>query len=117
MSISNALASVAVKDLDAAVAWYAAVIGQPGRRPMPEVAEWTFPRGGGLQVYLLPERAGHGSLTFAVDDLEAPVKKLSEMGVDVSQRSDSGRVRTLMVTDPDGNHVAFAQAIDAMLAR
>ena len=26
---------------------------------MPEVIEWQFERGGGLQVYQLPERAGH----------------------------------------------------------
>ena len=50
MPIDNVLASVAVKDLDAAVAWYAELLGSPGNRPMPEVAEGMFPRGGGLQV-------------------------------------------------------------------
>jgi hypothetical protein len=51
MSIDNALASVSVKNLQAAVAWYEQVLERPAdSRPMPEVAEWQFPRGGWLQV-------------------------------------------------------------------
>jgi hypothetical protein len=67
MSIKNALASVAVKDVNAAIDWYAKLLGkQPDSRPMPEVAEWKFERGGWLQIYQLPERAGSGSFTLAV---------------------------------------------------
>ena len=117
MTIDNVLASVAVIDLDKAVEWYAKLLDRPGNRPMPEVAEWTFPRGGGLQVYKLPERAGKGSLTFAVSDIEAAVAKLSSMKVDVSERSTNERVKTVMVVDPEGNHLAFAQVIDPTLAR
>jgi hypothetical protein len=39
MSIDNALASVAVKDLNIAAAWYAKLLGAEGKRPMPEVAD------------------------------------------------------------------------------
>ena len=71
MSIDNALASVAVKDLEAAVTWYEQLFQRPpDSTPMPEVAEWKFPRGGWLQVYQLPDRAGHGSFTLAVSDIE-----------------------------------------------
>ena len=117
MAIENALASVAVKDLDAAVDWYERVLGHPGSKPMPEVAEWRFPRGGCLQVYRLPERAGNGSFTLAVDDIDSVERQLAAIGIDTSQRSSSNRVDTLMVTDPDGNHVAFAEAHDPALAR
>ena len=117
MTIDNALASVAVKDLDRAVAWYAKLLGSTGKRPMPEVAEWTFPRGGGLQVYKGPDRAGHCSFTLAVSDIEEQVRKLEAMKVDASQRSSSDRVKTVMVNDPDGNSIAFAQALDPSLAR
>lgn len=116
MTIQNALASVAVRDLDSASAWYAQVLGCPGEFPMPEVAEWRFQRGGGLQVYALPERAGQGSFTLAVGDLDEVERKLSGMGVDTSKQASSDRVRTLMVTDPDGNHIAFAEAHDPRLA-
>lgn len=117
MSIDNALASVAVKDLDTSAAWYAKLLGTEGRRPMPEVAEWTFPRGGGLQVYQGPERAGNCSFTLAVSDLDEQLKNLSAMEVDISRRTATERVKTVMVRDPDGNSIAVAQALDPSLVR
>ena len=40
MSISNAIASVAVKDLKSASQWYERLFGRPpDSRPMPELAE------------------------------------------------------------------------------
>src|SRR6185312_13602236 len=85
MPIANALASVAVKDLDAAVAWYEKLLGRASSQPMPEVAEWRFDRGGGLQVYQLPERAGDGSFTLAVNALEEEVARLKSVGIDPGQ--------------------------------
>ena len=117
MSINNVLASVAVKDLKVASAWYEKLFGHPGTRPMPDLAEWQFPRGGWLQVYKLPERAGQGSFTLAVSDITAEIKKLDAMGVDTSQQSSDSKVKTVMVVDPDGNHIAFAEAADAKLAQ
>ena len=47
MAINNVLASVAVKDLKAAVPWYTKVLGhEADSTPMPEVAEWKFKDGG-----------------------------------------------------------------------
>ena len=117
MTIKNALASVAVKDLESAASWYEKLMGKPASRPMPEVAEWSFERGGGLQVYQLPERAGSGSFTLAVDNIEDHVAHLRRLNIDTTQRSSGPQVKTLMVTDPDGNHIAFAEAIDPTLAR
>lgn len=118
MSIDNALASVAVKDLKAAVAWYEQLLGRaPDSTPMPEVAEWKFPRGGWLQVYQLPERAGHGSFTLAVSDIEEVIAHAQGLGIDTSSKSSGPMVKTLMITDQDGNHIAFAEALDKGLAR
>jgi catechol 2,3-dioxygenase-like lactoylglutathione lyase family enzyme len=110
VSIENALASVAVKDLDVAEDWYTRLLGLAGSRPMNEVVEWKLPGGGGLQVYALAERAGRGSFTLVVRDLEAEIRKLDAMGVDTRQRTSTAQVKTVMVTDPDGNHVALAEA-------
>ena len=68
-------------------------------------------------MYHLPERAGNGSFTLAVDDIDSVESWLAAIGIDTSQRSSNDRVDTLMVTDPDGNHVAFAEAHDPALAR
>lgn len=53
MTIRNALASLAVRDIASARDWYQKLLGQKGSIPMPEVVEWTFPGGwwpAGLRV-------------------------------------------------------------------
>ena len=117
MPIENVLASVAVGDLDAAVKWYEKLLDMPASRPMAEVAEWRFPRGGGLQVYKLPERAGSGSVTLAVTAIEEQIARLDHLNIDTSHRTSNDKVKTVMITDPDGNHIAFAEAMDPKLAR
>ncbi|HST12819.1 MAG TPA: VOC family protein [Terriglobales bacterium] len=118
MSIENAIASIAVKDLGAAVAWYQRLLGRAADSvPMPEVAEWKFPRGGWLQVYLVPERAGNGSVTLAVNNIDQMVAHVEKLGIDTSQRTSGAKVKTLMIVDPEGNHIAFAEAIDRTIAR
>ena len=118
MRIQNAIASVAVKDLKAASAWYEKLLGQPADSlPMPEVAEWKFARGGWLQVYQQPDRAGGGSCTLAVTDIAGLTTHLQTLGIDTSDSNSGDMVKTVMITDPDGNHLAFAEAIDPTMAR
>ena len=83
---------------------------------MPEVAEWSFERGGSLQVYQLPELAGSGSFTLVVTSIEEQVTQLGKLNIDASERTSGVRVKTIMITDPDGNHIAFAEAVDSSLA-
>ena len=117
MKIQNAIASVAVKDLKAAAAWYEKILRRPAdSTPMPEVAEWKFERGGWLQVYQLPERAGHGSCTLAVDDVASVITHLQSLGIDTDNATSGAKVRTVMITDPDGNHLAFAEVSDQTMA-
>lgn len=118
MSIDNAIASIAVKNIASAVTWYEALLGRSAdSTPMPEVAEWKFPRGGWLQIYHLPERAGSGSCTLAVSNLEEVVAQVEKLGIDASQRGSGAQVKTLMIVDPDGNHIAFAEALDKSMAQ
>jgi predicted enzyme related to lactoylglutathione lyase len=118
MPINNVLARVAVKDLTHAAVWYARLLGRPAdSTPMPEVAEWKFAGGGWLQVYQLPERAGHGSFTLSVTDLDAVAAQVTALGVDTGNRMSGEKVRTMMITDPDGNHIAFAEASDKGIAQ
>jgi hypothetical protein len=117
MAIRNALASVAVRDMDIAVKCYEELLGKAASRSMREVAEWSFERGGGLQVYQLSDRAGCGSFTLAVSDIEAQISHLTRMNIDTAQRTSSEKVKTIMITDPDGNHIAFAEASDSSLVQ
>src|SRR5262245_35045556 len=117
MTIVNALASVAVRDLGASSQWYERFLG-PGSRPMPEVSEWQFERGGGLQVYELPERAGQCSCTLIVSDIDEIASRLRESRIaDDVEPARNDRVDTVMIRDPDGNSIAFAMPKDASLAR
>ena len=118
MPIRNALASLAVTDLDSALPWYERLLGRPAdSRPMAEVAEWKFDGGGWLQVYQRPKHAGLGSVTLAVSDLDEQERYLQQCDIVIGEKSAGPTVKTLMITDPAGNHIAFAQAIDPGIAQ
>lgn len=118
MEIGNVLASIAVKDLAAAMRWYERVLGRRAdSTPMPGVAEWKFPRGGWLQVYEMPERAGGGSCTLVTDDLKAVGTELRRLGLDIVDEMNSDKAKVIMVADPSGNLLAFAQPLDTGMAR
>lgn len=111
MSFKNVLASMAVKDLRKATQWYERVLGRaPDATPMKEIAEWKFDGGGGLQIYHLPERAGEGSCTLVISNLKQHIAQLDALGIDTHQQTKDAKIDTVMITDPDGNHLAFAEA-------
>ena len=113
MSVENVLASVAVKDLAAAEAWYTKLLGRAGSKPMAEVIEWTLPNGGGLQIYALAERAGQGSFTLVVRDIADEFAKLNA--------ADGALLRVVVDTGTFGTHdepVCRAERLDwTVLAR
>lgn len=117
MSIKNALASLAVKDVNAATVWYSRVLDRPAQRPMPELAEFHFSGGGALQVYQLAERAGAGSCTLAVTDIDEQAESLRRLGINDAEEVNGDAAKVLMIKDPDGNSIAFAEAIDPDLAQ
>ncbi len=58
--------------------------------------------------------------SVAVKDLNiasAWNEQLDAMGVDTTQQSSDSKIKTVMVTDPDGNHISFAEASDSTLDR
>src|SRR3974390_983127 len=106
MSITNALAGLAVRDLGASAQWYEQILG-PGCRPMPGVVEWQLEGGGGLQLYEGHERAGKGSCTLIVDDIQEIASQLRRSGVAAdAEPVRNDRVDTVMIKDPDGNSIA-----------
>ena len=116
MRITNALASIAVSNMKDSTDWYSAFLG-PANQPMPEVAEWKFERGGGLQIYDAPERSGRSSCTLIVDDVDAVARRLRETGIADAEPVRNDRVETVMIKDPDGNSIAFSMPKDPNFVR
>ena len=118
MTIQNALASIAVKDLKKASLWYEKLLGKPAdSQPMPEVAEWHFERGGWLQVYQNQEHAGAGSVTLALNNADNQIATLKQLGISTDNQIDNDIVKLVMIKDPDGNSIAFAQAKKSDMAQ
>ncbi len=117
MTVSNALAGVAVNDLGTAASWYERVFKRPAdSRPMPEVAEWRFPKGGWLQVFQDKARAGSSSVTLAVSDLDEQLRHLEAEGIKIGKTTNADIVKTALVSDPDGNQLVFAEATSDNIA-
>ena len=108
MSSHGVLAQSTVRDLDEAVAWYAALLERgPDTRPMPGLCEWHLGKGYGVQVWVEPERAGRSSLVLATDDLDGVAARLSGAGIAHDGVVDVTASGALVLTDPDGNRVVL----------
>ncbi|HEY4202225.1 MAG TPA: VOC family protein [Devosiaceae bacterium] len=113
MTVTNALAGIAVKNLDTAISWYGKLLDRsPDSRPMDGLAEWHFETGGWMQVFKDDKRAGHSSVTFAENDLTRRLRDLESKGIRVGPITDSDVIKTAIITDPDGNQIVFAQGMD-----
>lgn len=64
-----------------------------------------------------PDRTGGGSCTLAVDDIQETIDDLKELNVDPGKLMAGELVKTVMIKDPDGNSIAFAQALSPKLAQ
>ena len=117
MSVSNALAGVAVRDLHASLRWYEYLLDETASRPMKEVGEFRFERGGSLQVFEDSHRAGASSVTLAVTDFDEQLDDLKKKGIPTDQVNRTGQVSTAIIQDPDGNQIVFAAAHSQRLAR
>ena len=110
MTTKNALAGMAVKDVKAAVGWYAKLLGRkPDLQPMREVAEWEFSGGGWMQIFEDPAHAGSSSVTLVETDVEERIADLEAKGIPISSAIRSESVAIAIIVDPDGNQIVFAQ--------
>ena len=56
-------------------------------------------------------------MTLAVSDLDEQINDLRECGIDAGEPLRGPQVKVLMIKDPDGNSIAFAEAIDPSMAQ
>jgi hypothetical protein len=110
MTIRNAIASVVVSDLKTVLPWYEALVGRgPDRVSEVGSAEWVFEQGGRLQLREEAGRAGQGSLTLAVGNLDGEVlslRKWRDIAGDVVRTATE---RVLQIEDPDGNTITLME--------
>lgn len=110
MSVKNALAGVAVRQLSSAIAWYEHLLGRaPDTQPMAEVAEWQFETGGWLQVFEDKTRAGLSSVTLVETDVAGRIADLDAKNIVIESETNSEPIKLAIIRDPDGNQIVFAQ--------
>ena len=105
-------AGMPVSDYDRSLAWYEKLLGSPPAF-LPNSVEAVWELGEHRYVYILvsPDRAGHGLVTFFVDDLDQRMAAIADRGVEPAHREtyDNG-VRKVTFRDPDGNEIGFGGA-------
>lgn len=113
MSISNVRAAIAVADLDAALAWYERLLGRPADAlPMDGLAEWDVTATGGVSLVRDADHSGKSLVTLVVDDLERQLADLAARDLDGGAITTGDFARFTIISDPEGNTITFAQALD-----
>lgn len=111
MGITYAFACLAVANRDQAAAWYERLFGRPPNF-LPNDAEAVWQVANTASVYLLvdPDRAGRSIVTLVVDDLSGSLAEINERGIASGAIEEiPGAGRKSMISDPDGNVVAFVE--------
>ena len=104
-------AGVAVAYYHAARAWYERLLGRPPDMiPNDNEATWRLAVAGWIYVVGDAHRAGKALLTLIVDDLDRHVAELGERGFATGAiETAPGLYRRVVVTDPEGNTITFAE--------
>ena len=111
--LANVLAFGAVRDIDEAIRWYRMLLGrEPDKRPMDGLAEWKFEAGGWLQVNENKPLAGRSSITLVETDMTARMDMLTKAGIKPKSFINGDAVSVVIISDPDGNQIVFAQGKD-----
>jgi catechol 2,3-dioxygenase-like lactoylglutathione lyase family enzyme len=100
-------AGIAVRDHDAAVTWYAALLGTPPTFAAHATESvWVLADHRAIYVLESPGRAGHSLLTLMVPDLDAFLTGAAGRGLEPDEVEDYEQgVRKAVFHDPDGNEV------------
>ncbi|MGY1640722.1 VOC family protein [Geodermatophilus sp. SYSU D00703] len=104
-------AGIAVADLPRAAEWYGRLFDRdPDVVAHDREVLWQVAEAGWVYVVEDAARAGRGLVALTVPDLDATVADLGARGIgscDVTR--ESGVARKAVVTDPEGNTVAFLE--------
>jgi catechol 2,3-dioxygenase-like lactoylglutathione lyase family enzyme len=101
-----------VRDLDAARAFYAGVLGFE-EVFADEDARWARLRRGDMEIALWEAKGDEGGVaSVSVPDVRAEVDRLRAAGVEVGVIVElHGQVRIVDVFDPDGNRIQLSEEV------
>jgi hypothetical protein len=97
-------AAIPTADYAAGRVWWERFFGrEPDLLPNDREAAWRVTTDGWIYINADAARAGTGYVTLLVDDLDAWIERL---GLDAQEfETMPGGIRTLRVTDPEGNEI------------
>jgi len=104
-------AGIPVADFPAAVSWYDRLFGRPADIVVKhDEVMWCVAEAAWLYIVEDPVRAGNGSVTMAVADLEEALAELGDRGITGPPiETVAGAGRKASLADPDGNLVALVE--------
>jgi len=106
VNITHSFAGLAVSDFTVACDWYERLFeSPPDVLPTEEEAIWRPAASASIYITVDRARAGRGLLTLAVKNLDDQRVSLARRGLPVDEATEANGMRTLILTDPDGNSI------------
>jgi catechol 2,3-dioxygenase-like lactoylglutathione lyase family enzyme len=110
VAVTHTFAGLPVTDFTAAHDWYVRLLGREADMfPHARECVWHLTPTSSIYVAQDPERAGSALVTLALDDLDDHERWLREGGFGFSDEAGGSAPRRLLVSDLDGNRLAFFQ--------
>jgi predicted enzyme related to lactoylglutathione lyase len=111
VTIDVLFAGIAVGEFDAALGWYARLLGRPADIMVKDdEVMWQISQGGWLYVVCDPSRAGRALVALAVADLDEVLTEVAGRGLTSAPvEAMPGAGRKASFTDPEGNTISFIQ--------
>jgi len=110
VAVTHTFAGLPVADYTAAYDWYVHLLGRSADKfPHDRECVWQLTPTSSIYVAQDLERAGSALVTLALDDLDAQERRLREAGIIFSDEATGSAPRRLIVSDLDGNRLAFFQ--------
>jgi catechol 2,3-dioxygenase-like lactoylglutathione lyase family enzyme len=110
VAITHTFAGLPVADYTAAYDWYARLLGRDADMfPHDTECVWRLTPTSSIYVAQDPERAGSALVSLALDDLDDHERRLRDANLAFSDEATESGPRRLIVSDLDGNRLAFFQ--------
>lgn len=110
ITVQGIYACAAVRDFEAAVTWYSALLGRaPDDRPMPEMAQWRNMGAAGIQLWHEPDHAGHSRMTIVVPVMAGERQRIEAAGIALGPDITGDFGIVVQAIDRDGNRITLAE--------